>query len=105
MDHLERDLREALSREPAPDWFAERVLARVREQKPQPRPGFGWLRWAAVVATLVVVFAGVRFDQIRRERAAGEQAKAQLMLALQLTGSKLHMTQVRVQSLDRPNPE
>ena len=105
MDPLENDFRAALSREPAPDWFAERVMARVREQKPQPKPGHGWLRWAAVVAMLVVVVAGVRFDQVRRERLAGEQAKEQLMLALQVTGSKLHMAQVRVRSIDRPGPE
>lgn len=105
MDPLEQDFREALSREPAPDWFAERVMARVREQKPQPRAQFGWVRWAFAVAMLVVVFAGVRFDQIRRERIVGEQAKRELMLALQLTGSKLHMAQVHVRSLDRPRPE
>ncbi|MBL0156621.1 MAG: hypothetical protein IPP47_05895 [Bryobacterales bacterium] len=105
MDPLENDFREALSREPAPDWFAERVMARVREQKPQPKQSLGWLRWAAAVAMVVVVIGGVRFDQVRRERLAGEQAKQQLMLALQVTGSKLHMAQVRVQSIDRPRPE
>ena len=105
MDPLENDFREALSREPAPDWFAEGVMARVREQKRQPKPGLGWLRWAAAVAMVVVVVTGVRFDQVRRERLAGEQAKEQLMLALQVTGSKLHLAQVRVQSIDRPRPE
>ncbi|HEY3444648.1 MAG TPA: hypothetical protein VGK29_28110 [Paludibaculum sp.] len=105
MDPLENDFREALSREPAPDWFADRVMARVREQKPQPKPRLGWLRWAAAVAMVVMVIGGVRFDQVRRERSAGEHAKQQLMLALQVTGSKLHMAQVRVQSIDRPRPE
>ena len=102
MDPLERDLREALSREPAPDWFAERVMAKVREQKPAPKRGLGWLRWAAAVAMVFVVIGGVRFDQVRRERLAGEQAKEKLMLALQVTGTKLHLAQVRVQSIDRP---
>ena len=105
MDPLEKDLREALSREPAPDWFADRVMARVREQKPQPRPGLGWLRWAAAMAMVVIVVGGVRFDQVRRERIAGEQAKQQWMLALQVTGAKLHMAQVRVQSIDRDRPD
>lgn len=107
MDPFEQDFRESLSREPAPDWFAGRVMARVREERPRlrPGPGLGWLRWAVAVAMLVVVFAGVRFDQIRRERIAGEQAKEQLMLALQVTGSKLHMAQVRVRSIDRSRPE
>lgn len=105
MDRMERDLREALGREPASEWFAERVMARLREQKPAPRPALGWLRWAAAAAMLVVVLAVVRFDQIRRERAAGEEAKEQLMLALQVTGSKLHSVQVRIQSLDRSRAE
>lgn len=105
MEPLENDFREALSREPAPDWFAARVMARVREQKPQPQPSLGWLRWAAALAMVVLVVGGVRFDQVRRERLAGEQAKQQLMLALQVTGSKLHLAQVRVQSIDHPRPE
>ncbi len=105
MDPLEQGFRDALSREPAPDWFAERVMARVCDEKPQPRRGLGWLRWAAVAAMVVVVAGGVRLDQVRRERVAGEQAKEQLMLALHVTGSKLHMAQVRVQSIDRFRPE
>lgn len=103
---LETELRQALRREDPPDWFAEGVMARVRAERAKPRlnwwtsPG-GWMRWTAAVATLAVVFGGVRWEQIRRERAQGEEAKAKLILALRVTGEKLRMAQVRVQSLER----
>mgnify|MGYP001002101206 CR=1 FL=1 len=105
-ESLENELRQALRRAAPPEWFTEGVTARVRAERAKPRlnwwtsPG-GWMRWAAAVATLAVVFGGVRWEQIRRERVQGEEAKAKLMLALRVTGEKLRMAQVRVQSLER----
>ena len=102
MDRFDDELRDAMRREPAPDWFVDGVMRKLRAG-PEPRRAWlarvfsgSWVRWAALTATLVVVFGGVRLEQTRRERAAGEQAKAQLMLALQVTGSKLHVAQQRV---------
>lgn len=109
LDPMEDELRQALQREDAPEWFAEGVMARVRAERAQPKrswwpalaaPG-GWMRWAAAVATLAVVFGGVHWEQVRRERVEGEQAKDKLMMALRVTGEKLRMAQVRVQSLER----
>ncbi|WP_321477321.1 hypothetical protein [uncultured Paludibaculum sp.] len=107
-DPIENDLRQALERKDAPEWFAAGVMARVKAEGVKPRRVWfagwghpaGWMRWAAAVATLAVVFGGVRWEQVRRERVQGEQAKAKLMLALRMTGEKLRMAQVRVQALE-----
>ncbi|MGJ5816598.1 hypothetical protein [Paludibaculum fermentans] len=114
-EELESSLRQALEREDAPEWFAEGVMARVRSEGMKPRRtwlagwlgsggGLGsgrWMRWAAAVATVALVFGGVRWEQQRRQQVQGEAAKAQLMMALRMTGEKLRVAQVRVQSLER----
>lgn len=103
MDPFEKDLRQALERKDAPEWFVDGVMAKVKAEGAKPRRVWfsGWMRWAAAVATLAVVFGGVQWERARQERAAGEQAKAELMFALRVTGEKLRMAQVRVQSLER----
>jgi hypothetical protein len=100
MDRFEQDLKDALSREPAPDWLADAVMARVsaerqRKQKPE---WFGWarLRWVAASLVLVAVVGGVRFEQQRQEQIRGEQAKQELMAAFQVTGMKLREAEERV---------
>lgn len=108
-EELESSLRQALERKDAPEWFADGVMARVRSEGMNPRRNWlagwvgsgGWMRWAAAVATVAIVFGGVRWEQERRQRLQGEAAKAQLMMALKMTGEKLRMAQVRVQSLER----
>ncbi len=114
-EELERSLRQALERKDASEWFADGVMARVKAEGVKPRRtllagwlgsdgwlGSGkWTRWAAAVAMVAIVFGGVRWEQERRQRLQGEAAKAQLMMALRMTGEKLRMAQVRVQSLER----
>ena len=105
MSRLEDELRLALSRREPPPGFAERVLARARARQTQPQrpPLFQW-RWLAAVAALVVVAAGLHFFEERRRRREGEQAKQQVMLALQLTGSKLRYAQERLQAVVGTRP-
>ncbi len=102
MSRLEDELRNALRREQPPAGFAERVLARAA----QPRRTF-WdflrlpaFRWAMAGALcLIFVIAGLEYQQQRQERLRGEAAKAQLMQALRITGSKLQFANRRVRSL------
>jgi negative regulator of sigma E activity len=101
MDEFERRLRAALEREPAPDGFAGRVLARA-ERRPVER---WWrtpvARWSIAAALVVAcVFTGTTEYQ-QQERVRGERARDEVLLALRITGSKLRAVQVRVVPADR----
>lgn len=99
MDDLERRLSEALRREDPSGSFEARVMAAVAREQDRRRawiPG-GW-RWATALAMTVVAVFGV---QKYRERAAGEEAKARLELALRITSEKLRKIQQQVNAEDQ----
>jgi hypothetical protein len=50
----------------------------------------GWV-WAALAASLVGAIVGARWVEDRREVARAQQARAELIQALRLTGAKLHV--------------
>lgn len=93
LEELEHDLREGLAARPAPDGFAERVLARVasKQARREPRPTL-FLHWrgalAAVLIAGVLAVAGL-WQRQRQQRIAGEHARAQVFLALRITNSTL----------------
>jgi hypothetical protein len=100
MSKLEDELRQALRHREPPAGFAERAAARARaRQTEKRRPRLLTWRWLAPVAALLVLAAGLRFFEERHRRLAGEQAKQQVMLALQLTGSRLRLAQQRIQQV------
>lgn len=92
-DDLERDLRESLAARPAPENFAEKVLARVtnQEARRESHPVL-FLHWrsalAAVLVAAVLIIAGL-WQRQRQQRMAGERARAEVMLALRITGNTL----------------
>jgi hypothetical protein len=119
MTRFEDELKNALRRQEPPDGFAERVLARAKEQgsrqvKPswsdswlrifaQPFAPANLLRWAVVAAVAVVLVVGgvhYRNVHVQRERAQGEAAKARLLLALRIAGSKLQLAKARVDQIN-----
>ena len=94
---LENDMRDALRRVPAPEGFAERVMARVgkAERAPARAP---W--WRAVAATFLLTailggWGGHELLERRRERQ-GERAREQVLLALRIAGSKVARAQREV---------
>jgi len=100
--NFDDQLRAALKRQEPPAGFAERVLARTQaptaQRLPSWRERWGWWltprprqAWVAVgvVAALLLVTSGVQFQRRRQ----GELAKQQVMLALQIAGSKLNYVQ------------
>jgi hypothetical protein len=100
--NFEDELRAALNRREPPAGFAERVLARAQSPAaaglPSWRERWGWRlspgprrAWVAVgvVAAMLLVAFGVRFQRQRQ----GELAKQQVMLALEIAGSKLNYVQ------------
>jgi hypothetical protein len=80
-----RQLRSALRRKPAPEGFAERVVARL-EAAPERRAN--WLPAAAVILLLIGGGGAWRAVEGERTRREGERAKEQLMLALTITAEK-----------------
>lgn len=104
-DDLEAELRNAMKRVDPPSGFADRVVARVRENEAIPIPGL-WarvmqsfhapvFRAAAAAALCVAVVAG-SLEYRRHEREQGEAAKRQLMVAMRITGAKLSYAQQKV---------
>jgi hypothetical protein len=113
MDDLERQLKSALERKEPPAWFEAKVLAAAREL-PARRSWFeraihgSRLRWATAVAAVGLVASGVVWQHerrvgVERERAAGEEAKARLELALKITSNKLHKIQQKLNEINRAN--
>ncbi len=93
--NLDDELKSALRRsEPSPD-FAARVLARVAGA-PVCAARQPWIRWAApIAAALILAAGGIEYRQYQ-----GERAKAQVMLAMRIAGSKLNKAQKKVQMLN-----
>jgi len=110
-------LKRALRAQPAPDGFADRVLARLAEQN-SAEPGRGrrdsWWRvfaqplvgWTTAAALAAVLVAGglhyrqVQHEKADRERAQGEAAKQRLMLALRIASSKLQLARSKVNEIN-----
>ncbi len=107
MPEFEDELRRSLERVEAPEGFADRVMARIREEgarapggrvipiggrKPSPK------RWAAAVAAGVLLSAGGwRYHEYQR----GVKAKEQLLMALEITSSKLGFINSKVDELSQ----
>lgn len=107
MSRMEDLLREALKRKEPPAGFAERVLARAASSEPAPGRASRWaslfrrplVRWAAVAAAVILIVAGAQYQRAQKIRAEGEAAKQQVILAIQITGSKLEVVRQKVRSL------
>ena len=110
MDDLEQQLRNALARKDAPDWFEAKVMAAIRRDGALPsqrharRPILRWRLATALLATVLVI-GGVtwRHERAVEERAAGEAAKARLELALKITRVKLQRIEQKLNEVERDN--
>jgi len=100
---MDRELRAGLRPLPAPDGFADRVLARVQEAD-GPRSiafrkgtGFaGQWRWAAAAVLLLAIGLGAVWAHQRQRRIEGERMRDQVLLALRITGTTIHAMQSQV---------
>jgi hypothetical protein len=91
---LENDLRDAMRRVPAPEGFAERLLARVKEPRREARPQ--WWRAAAAALLLASILGGWGVREAVERRREGERAREQVLLALRITGAKVAHAQHEV---------
>jgi hypothetical protein len=101
MTKLDDELRRVLGREEPPAGFAERVLRRA-ESGSRPARRIPFMRWAAAAALVAAMAGAAQYRAARRERAAGEAAKEQVVQALQIAGSKLHLVQTKINRLHEP---
>ncbi len=108
MESFDDKLKRAMGRANPPEEFTERVMAAisqrsVRRQVPRHSgmPLFDWLfglRWRPVFAAALVVVFGAGFfmywqrraaSNLEQERARGDQIRAELLMALSITGTHL----------------
>ena len=105
MNRLDDALREAMRREdPGPE-FTRRVLERAagaRARRSWWQGLTSWIRppvvrWAtAGVLACALLVTGLEYRREQVERAKGEAAKQQLVLALHVAGAKLRIAQEKV---------
>lgn len=102
---FEEELRANLRARPAPDGFADRVLAKVdalpnREPTPWPlRTIRNPIVRGAIAATfLLSIGVGGYFEHQRERQIAGEHARQQVLLALRITSSALQDVRNKVDS-------
>jgi hypothetical protein len=93
MREFEDELRSALRRQEPPPDFADRVLARARS-KGAPRR-LSWVA-AAIAAGLLLSLGGFEYRQYE-----GREAKRELLLALEIAGSKLSIAQEKISHLSQ----
>ena len=104
-DELEQELRAGLTPLPAPEGFANRVIARSRELShartlsfAAHRKGFpAILRWSVAAVLLLAIALGGALQHHRQQRQiAGERARQQVLLALRITSFTLQAVRDRV---------
>jgi hypothetical protein len=111
MNEFEDKLRKALRRQPAPEGFAEKVMARIAAvPHPGTKPQWGFraffaspmFRWAAAVAVCLLIVGGAaQFERQQRLRRQGEVASVQVKQALRIASVKLNVARKKVQGIGR----
>ncbi len=93
MREFEDEMRSALRRQEPLAGFADRVLARTKS-KGAPRVR-SWVA-AAIAAGLLLSLGGFEYRQYE-----GRKAKRELLLALEIAGSKLSIAQEKISRLSQ----
>ena len=106
-DRLDQELRDALRRQKPSHDFEVRVAARVARagsRRSWWASIWTWpqLRWAAAAALCLLIVGGITYQHEQRlERARGEAAKQQVMIALRIAGSKVQLARAKLQNLSQ----
>jgi len=94
---VEKALRQALQPVDPPPGFADRVLQRASlGAVPNRGVNGSWLRWATAAALVIAVGGGLWYRAEERRRTEGEEARRQVLLSLQIAGSKLNAVQMKI---------
>jgi anti-sigma factor RsiW len=101
MDDFERDLREALLRQPAPPGLKRAVMERRRRERSQQRQRVVWFERLAASLVLAAVVGGAAFWRSTEEHRRGEEAKRQVFTALRITNRVLDHMNAQLQELEQ----
>lgn len=102
IDELERELRRALPRCPAPPGFQQRLLRR-RQSATRAHHVILWQRLAASLVLAAALSGLLTWNHIVQERRRGEEASRQLFIALRITSHTLNDVQARLAAHTRTN--
>jgi len=99
------DLRKALRRVDPPAGFADRVIGKVRLEadttgSASSRQAPAIFRWALAATLAAAVGGGAWYRTEERHRQEGEEAKRQVLLSLNIAGTKLRSIEIKVNSHD-----
>lgn len=97
----DKDLSAAFPRLQPPAGFAERLLARIPEDRSGWwhrlfTPGRSWIPAAAAALIALACTGAWEYQRAERQRLEGERARAELVYALELTSAKLHAAKVKL---------
>ncbi len=107
MDRFEKDLRNALRRESPSADFQARLASRMavdgrRKWRWPSILGHPQIRWAAMATACALILGGFAYQREQQlQRARGESAKQQVMIALRITSSKMKLARTKVKSLSQ----
>jgi hypothetical protein len=97
---LERDLRQAFRKTEAPAGLTARVLQRTVARTTSEEHIAWWRRpalaWSLASVLVLGAVGGTESWRAHEQRVEGERAKAQLMLALRITGQKVQFAQSKL---------
>jgi hypothetical protein len=103
---VEAELRRALRPVDPPAGFTDRVLqraalqtGRAAERPARAVPGLSLARWATAAALVLAVSGGLWYRAEERRRERGEEARRQVLLSLEITGTKLRAVQLKLNRL------
>jgi hypothetical protein len=100
MSDFEQELRRTLQRREPPRDLTPQIMARIGDA-PKHRwfpVSFAWRPALAAAAVVLMLIGGIdRYREYRR----GQEAKEQLMLALEITAQKVSFVQQKVEELNR----
>jgi hypothetical protein len=97
-NQFEDQLRESLRRVEAPAGLEQRILAKVRSREADKRR-FISRRWLAAAASVVMVVSAGTYGMHYRRQQQAEQAREQLVLALQITSKQLSKTEGQLRAI------
>ena len=90
MDDFERELREAMQRQPAPPGLKRKVLGRLWARAQHAHRRVVWWQRLAASVVLAGAVGGSLAWRNAEERRKGEEAKQQVFTALRITNHALH---------------
>jgi hypothetical protein len=98
---LERGLRVALARRPAPPDLKRKIVGRLWQDAGRSRHRMVWLERIAASLILVAVASGAAFWQRQQQQRRAEETRQQVFTALRIAGHALDEVNAQVTDRDQ----